>query len=247
MKYQNIVEGIFIDRPNRFVASVEIEGKQERVHVKNTGRCRELLIPGTEVYLEDFSERMGSRKLRYSLIGVNKQGMMINMDSQAPNQAAREALVCGRLFLPQMKGLTEVKGEQVFGSSRLDFYVKDENGAEGFVEVKGVTLEENGIAKFPDAPTKRGIKHIRELILAKKQGYYAYLLFIIQMKGTTVFQPNDRTHAAFGDSLREAEKAGVSLLAYDCMVTKDSMILDQPVPIELNSQNPQKKVVNQDR
>lgn len=235
MKYQNIIEGIFIDRPNRFVASVEIGGKQERVHVKNTGRCRELLIPGTEVYLEDFTERMGSRKLRYSLVGVNKQGLMINMDSQAPNQVAKEALICGRPILPQMKCLTEVKGEQTYGSSRLDFYVKDETGAEGFVEVKGVTLEENSIAKFPDAPTERGIKHIRELIHAKKQGYCAYLFFVIQMKGIIDFQPNDRTHAAFGDSLREAEKAGVVLLAYDCRVTKDSMTLDQPVPINLNS------------
>ena len=235
MKYQNIVEGIFLDRPNRFVASVEIKGKRERVHVKNTGRCRELLIPGAEVYLEDFAERMGSRKLRYSLIGVNKQGLMINMDSQAPNQAVREALVCGQLILPQMKCLTEVRGEQVYGNSRLDFYVRDEDGKEGFAEVKGVTLEENGIAKFPDAPTERGIKHIQELIHAKEQGYYTYLLFVIQMKGIAVFQPNDRTHAAFGASLREAQKAGVFLLAYDCRVTKDSMTLDQPVPINLDS------------
>lgn len=235
MKYQNIVEGIFIDRPNRFVALVEIEGKQQRVHVKNTGRCKELLIPGAEVYLEDFAERMGSRKLRYSLIGVNKQGLMINMDSQAPNQAVREALACGRLVLPQMECLAQVKGEQVYGSSRLDFYVRNEDGAEGLVEVKGVTLEEKGIAKFPDAPTERGVRHIQELIRAKKQGYHTYLLFVIQMKGMAAFQPNDRTHAAFGASLREAERAGVTLLAYDCRVTRDSMTLDQQIPINLDT------------
>lgn len=233
MKYTKIIEGIFADRPNRFVAQVLIEGKEEKVHVKNTGRCKELLVPGARVYLEDFSERMGSRKMRYSLIGVNKNGIMVNMDSQAPNQVVKEALLSGRLLLPGMEKLTLVKGEKTYGNSRLDFYVEDTKGNAGFLEVKGVTLEKNGIARFPDAPTERGIKHIGELVQAGREGYKAYILFLIQMKGIRYFEPNDKTHPAFGESLRKAEGEGVSLLAYDCKVTKDSLVLDREVDIKL--------------
>ena len=215
------------------MARVLIEGKEEKVHVKNTGRCRELLLPGTEVYLEDFAERMGKRKMRYSLVAVRKQELLINMDSQAPNQAVKEALLDGRLQLPGMKPLVSVKPEKTYGNSRLDFYVEDQAGQKGFMEVKGVTLEEKGIARFPDAPTERGIKHVEELVKAHQAGYHSYILFVIQMKGISQFEPNDRTHAAFGESLRAAQRAGVQLLAYDCCVTEDSMSLAEPVKVEL--------------
>lgn len=233
MKYLKICKGNFIERPNRFVALVKIEGKQERVHVKNTGRCRELLIPGAEVYLEDFEGRMGKRKMRYSLVAVKKGDLLINMDSQAPNQVVKEALVSGALSLPGMGKLSLVKGEKTYGSSRLDFYVEDETGHKALMEVKGVTLEENGIVSFPDAPTERGIRHIEELICAEKEGFLTYILFVIQMKGITGFRPNDRTHPQFGQALRKARREHVKILAYDCAVTEDSMILEDPVPVEL--------------
>lgn len=233
MKYIRTTEGRFIERPNRFVARVEIGGKEETVHVKNTGRCRELLIPGAKVYLEDFEGRMGSRKTRYSLIGVNKNGIMINMDSQAPNQVVKEALMKGQLLLPDMEQLVHVKGERIYGNSRLDFYVEDEKRAGGFVEVKGVTLEERGIARFPDAPTERGVRHIQELIHARSEGYGAWLIFLIQMKGVLWMEPNDETHPSFGESLRKAYRAGVQLLAYDCRITGDSIEMGNPVEIRL--------------
>lgn len=233
MNYLNIRRGKFIERPNRFVALVEIGGRQERVHVKNTGRCRELLVPGAEVYLEDFEGRMGTRKMRYSLVGVKKGELLINMDSQAPNQAAAEALISGKLRLPGMEKLTFVKREKSYGSSRLDFYLEDESGQKAFMEVKGVTLEEKGVVSFPDAPTERGIKHIEELIRAGEEGFVVYILFVIQMKGITVFRPNDRTHPQFGKALRKARENRVNVLAYDCVVTEDSMVLADPVPVEL--------------
>ncbi|MCI8648044.1 MAG: DNA/RNA nuclease SfsA [Firmicutes bacterium] len=234
MKYRNITEGIFIDRPNRFVAKVMIQGKEEKVHVKNTGRCKELLTPDAKVYLEDYIERMGTRKLRYSLIGVEKEGLLINMDSQAPNQVVREALLGRTLLLPDMDKLEAVKAETMYGKSRLDFYVEDEKGQKGFVEVKGVTLEENGVVRFPDAPTERGLRHMEELIKARREGYLTYILFVVQMKGVLYFEPNDKTHLAFGEMLRKADKSGVFVLAYDCRVTRDSMALDEPVDIKLH-------------
>lgn len=234
MKYINIIEGIFIDRPNRFVARVRIEGKEEKVHVKNTGRCKELLVPGAKVYLEDFAGRMGTRKLRCSLIGVEKEGILINMDSQAPNRAAGEALLNGTLPLPGMGKLKHIKAETMYGTSRLDFYVEDEKGQQGFLEVKGVTLEENGVVRFPDAPTERGLRHMEELMKARREGYRAYILFVVQMKGVLYFEPNDRTHPAFGETLRKAAEEGVFVLAYDCRVTRDSMTLEEPVDIKLH-------------
>lgn len=233
MKYQTICKGKFIERPNRFVAIVEIQGQKQQVHVKNTGRCKELLLPGAEVYLEDFRSRMGKRKMQYSLIGVKKGDLLINMDSQAPNQVVKEALLQGNLQLPGMESLQLVKGEQRFGESRLDFYVEDQKGQQGFIEVKGVTLEENGIAKFPDAPTQRGVRHIQELIRAQKEGLFTFILFVVQMKGICLFRPNDATHPQFGDALREAEKHHVCILARDCCVTEDSLRLDAPVPVDL--------------
>lgn len=233
MKYLKICEGIFIERPNRFVALVDVGGERQRVHVKNTGRCRELLVAGAIVYLEDFYGRMGSRKLRYSLVGVRKGNLLINMDSQAPNQVVKEALLDQRLRLPGMETLSLVKGEKTYGSSRLDFYAEDEAGQRAFLEVKGVTLEENGVVSFPDAPTERGIKHIEELIRAGEDGFRAYILFVIQMKGIDVFRPNDRTHPQFGQALRKARDKGVRILAYDCTVSEDSMELSEPVWVEL--------------
>lgn len=237
MKYEKIVKGKFIERPNRFVALVEVCGETEKVHVKNTGRCRELLVPGAIVYLEDFHGKMGMRKMRYSLIGVEKKRgeeiLLINMDSQAPNKVVREALENGRLLLPNMAELEHIKWEAKYGDSRLDFYVKDINGKEAYAEVKGVTLENNGIASFPDAPTERGIKHLYELLKAKEEGKEAYAIFVIQMKGVSVFGPNDERHKAFGDALRDVTAKGVHVIALDCKVTEDTLLIDEAVKVNL--------------
>ena len=234
MRYGKVVRTEFVSRPNRFVANVLLNGKEIQVHVKNTGRCRELLVPGAEVWLEDFTERSGKRKLLYDLIAVNKGGLLINMDSQAPNKAVREALESGALRLPEMAELTLVKPETVRGESRFDFYVEDSAGAKGYVEVKGVTLENGGIASFPDAPTERGIKHLHGLADAVRSGYKAYALFVIQMAGMSCFTPNNERHAAFGDALRYAAANGVTVLCRECAVTPDSMTLTKEVPIRLD-------------
>lgn len=234
MKYENICKGNFIARPNRFIAEVLIDGKKERAHVKNTGRCRELLIPGTDVCLEDFDGRMGTRKMRYSLIGVKKGEVLVNMDSQAPNKVCEEALLQGRLLLPGMGKLSTVKREKTFGDSRFDFYVEDENGNKGWLEVKGVTLEEDGVARFPDAPTERGVKHVYELCKAVKEGYKGFVLFVIQMTGIERFEPNDRTHKAFGDALRQAAEVGVVILACDCNVTEETLEIKDQIPVVLD-------------
>ena len=232
--------GQFISRPNRFIAEVKLNQSEEitRVHVKNTGRCRELLQPGSTVYLEDFTCRMGTRKMAYSLIGVEKmlpdgQTLMVNMDSQAPNKVTAEALASGKIILPGMGKLTEIRGEKTYGDSRFDFYVEDEDGRKGFIEVKGVTLEEDGVVRFPDAPTERGVKHLHELMKARSEGYMAYALFIVQMEGMRLFMPNDDTHPAFGDALREASAAGVDVLAYQCHVTEDTLEVTEPVAVQL--------------
>lgn len=232
MKYINIKEGKFIDRPNRFIATVEVDGSVEKAHVKNTGRCRELLVPGAQIYLEDFDCRMGKRKMRYSLVKVMKGDQLVNMDSQAPNIVVREALLSGHIQLPDMCTLTLVKGEHKFGNSRLDFYVEDSAGQKGLIEVKGVTLEVDGIAKFPDAPTERGVKHIEELVSAAGE-YKVYIILVIQMKSISAMMPNDETHKAFGDALRTAAAKGVHVLAYDCIVTEYGLDIDSPVPVIL--------------
>ncbi|MCQ2551186.1 MAG: DNA/RNA nuclease SfsA [Clostridia bacterium] len=221
MKYLKVVKGNFISRPNRFVANVLIDGKEERVHVKNTGRCKELLTEGATVYLEDFDGRMGTRKMRYDLIAVEKGELLINMDSQAPNKVAYE------FFKDKVDFL---KAEVTYLDSRLDLYF-EKDGRKGFIEVKGVTLEEDGIARFPDAPTERGVKHIKHLIKAKEEGYDAKILFVVQMKGVKEFTPNDETHRAFGDALRLARKKGVEVLCYDCQVTPDSLQIVQKVAL----------------
>ena len=237
MRYEKIIKAEFIERPNRFVAVCRVENEAVRVHVKNTGRCRELLVPGAAVYLEDFEGRMGSRKMRYSLIGVEKEidsgTLMINMDSQAPNKAACEALKDGIIKLRGMEEPLTVRAEKTFGDSRFDFYAEDEDGNKAFIEVKGVTLEDKGIASFPDAPTQRGVKHIKELIRAAESGYNTYIVFIIQMEEMKEFRPNDQTHREFGDALREASKHGVEILAYECEVGSDFMTVKKSVPVNI--------------
>jgi sugar fermentation stimulation protein A len=227
MKYRHIEKAVFMSRPNRFIAEVFINGKKERVHVKNTGRCRELLREGAAVYLEQSSNP--DRKTRYDLVAVEKirEGLpplLVNMDSQIPNSAAEEWLKSGKLFSEQ----AVIRRECTYGASRFDFRVEDK-GKISFLEVKGVTLEKNGIASFPDAPTERGVKHIYELIRAKNEGYGAYLLFVIQMKEIKELRPNDEMHREFGDALRAAQKAGVNILAYDCIVAPDSIVIDKPI------------------
>ena len=227
MKYQEVVKGKFIDRPNRFIANVEIDGETHTVHVKNTGRCKELLLPGATVYLS--VAQNPERRTKYDLIAVEKatQGgtFLVNMDSQIVNDVAAEYL---RSRFPQ----GTVKREVTFENSRFDFYV-EEGDMRAFIEAKGVTLENGGVVAFPDAPTERGVKHLKELIYAKSQGYDALVLFIIQMKDVKYFTPNDQTHKAFGDTLREAKEKGVDILALCCQVTPDTIITDKEVEVRL--------------
>ena len=226
MKYENTKRAVFLDRPNRFIAHVDLNGQTETVHVKNTGRCKELLIPGTEVILEESVNP--ARKTKYDLICVNKSGRWINMDSQVPNKAAAEWIRAGRLFPEEVT----LKTEKVYGNSRFDIYVESPC-RKAFIEVKGVTLEENDIARFPDAPTQRGVKHVEELIRCQEDGYEAYLLFVIQMKGIREFEPNWSTHPQFGEVLQKAQNAGVHLLAYECLIREDYIEIQDPVPIRL--------------
>lgn len=226
MHYDKIVKGKFIERPNRFIAYVDIDGKIEKCHVKNTGRCKELLIPGVTVYLEEPSNP--NRKTKYSLVGVMKGNIMINMDSQAPNKVVKEWLESK----VSEKNITLIKPEKVYGESRIDFYFETDS-SKAYMEVKGVTLIEDGIARFPDAPTERGIKHIEHLIELKQLGYETYIMFVIQCKGVKWFEPNDVTHKAFGDALRKAVKTGVKVLAYDCVVAEDSLMIDSFVEVRV--------------
>lgn len=284
MKYTRITQGRFLERPNRFIALVERNGKTETCHVKNTGRCRELLAPGAEVWLEQSSNP--NRKTAYDLVAVFKPmhppseamgnldiwqgncGRIINMDSQAPNKVVQEWLeqnlvpcqnTCSddgsRVVTLPDKGMgweaeesvqaqngkhpfpeiTLIKPEYKYGTSRIDFYIEAgrHRPRKILLEVKGVTLEENGIAKFPDAPTERGIKHMLELEKAVKEGYGAFILFLIQMKGIRHFEPNSRTHPQFGEALRRVQNSGVNILAYDCTVTPEEITLDMPVEVRL--------------
>lgn len=228
MRYENIEEGHFIERPNRFIAYVNIAGRREKVHVKNTGRCRELLIPGASVYLEKSDNP--ARSTAYDLIAVEKEGRIINMDSQAPNRVVLEWLQAGQLF----PGPVSVRPETTYGSSRLDFYIETA-GEKIFMEVKGVTLEDEGEARFPDAPSERAVKHLEELIRARQEGYGAYVLFVIQMKGVKYLIPNAATHPEFAEALLRAAQAGVKILAYDCHVTPDSLTIADAVLVKFNS------------
>lgn len=228
MKYGTVVPGRFIARPNRFIAHVELDGQTQVCHVKNTGRCRELLVPGARVYLEDFGPDT-KRKTRYDLIAVEKGSLLINMDSQAPNKAVEEFLRAGGLW----ESPTLVRPETKWGNSRFDFYL-EQGERKAFLEVKGVTLEQEGLALFPDAPTQRGVKHLEELTAAAASGFEAYVLFLIQMKGVHTFRPNWELHPQFGQALVQAAQAGVHVLAYDCRVTPSTMVLDAPVPVNLS-------------
>ena len=225
MRYGKMVEGKFLARPNRFIAHIEIDGKVEVCHVKNTGRCRELLPPGAKVWCQDAASP--GRKTRYDLITVQKGHRLINMDSQAPNAAAREWLLAGGLGT-----IENLKPESRHGASRFDFsFVKD--GRLCFLEVKGVTLETDGVCAFPDAPTARGARHLRELAKLAEEGFGAYVLFVIQMEGVRYLHPNDLTDKPFGEALRAARKAGVEILAYDCEISVDSMKIHEKVEVKL--------------
>lgn len=228
MKYNQIHKGIFIARPNRFIAVVAMDGKEETVHVKNTGRCMELLQEGTEVFLEEAQNP--KRKTRFDLIAVRKGGRIVNMDSSAPNKAVQEWLEKGGLF----QDIRCIKPETVFGKSRFDFYIETDKD-KIFMEVKGVNLEQENVVSFPDAPSERALKHVGELITAKKQGYQAYILFVIQMRNVDYFIPNAENQPAFAKALREAEQEGVKILAYDCEVGEDAISLCSPVEVRLQN------------
>lgn len=228
MNYGNMVKGLFLERPNRFLAVVEIGGRREICHVKNTGRLKELLLPGeTVVYLEDHGIRK-ERKTRYSLTAVIKDKKIVNIDSQAPNKVVGEWIRKGGL----LTGLTFLKAEQRYESSRFDFYALA-GGKRVFIEVKGVTLEENGTALFPDAPTIRGVKHIRELCRAVEEGFEAYILFIIQMSGVSAFEPNERAQAEFKAALCLARDAGVHVMARECRVWEGGLEMGGEVKVHM--------------
>ncbi|MBO5743006.1 MAG: DNA/RNA nuclease SfsA [Clostridia bacterium] len=224
MKYENIKNGIFVSRPNRFIANVIINGKEEVCHVKNTGRCKELLIPGCEVILEESKNPL--RKTKYDLIAVYKDKRLINIDSLAPNK------VFGEWADKYFKNVSLIKSEVKFGNSRFDFYI-EADGKRIFAEVKGVTLEKDGVVLFPDAPTQRGLKHINELCEAVKQGYGAYIFFIVQMDNVKYFTPNKETHKAFADALKKAKKKGVKIKCFNCIVNEDELFIKNEVKVKL--------------
>lgn len=230
MHYKKIVKGTFIDRPNRFIAHVEINGLIETVHVKNTGRCKELLIPGCTVVMEDFRKRLGfeSRKTQFDLIAVykktDKDEILINMDSQLPNKVVLEWLE----QLPPQEAYDFIKPEYTYGNSRVDFYMEKKTPVrikKYLMEVKGCTLEQNGIGYFPDAPTERGVKHLHELAAACKQGYKCFLAFVIQIPGVTQVLPNKKTHPEFAHALEMAKAAGVEILYLQCNVKEDEVVI----------------------
>ena len=240
MKYENIQKGTFIARPNRFIAYAEIDGNKETVHVKNTGRCAELLVPGATVYLQKASDP--NRKTKWDLIAVDKvtadvsgnhgeeKVKLVNMDSQVPNKAVKEWLEEGNLI----DGITRIRPEYTYGNSRIDLYV-EAGEKKILIEVKGVTLEENGRVRFPDAPSERAVKHVAELVKAVNEGYEAYVFFVIQMRGVRYFTPNMDTHPAFGEALRLASREGVHVVAYDCEVSQQEIHIAQEVPVVLEN------------
>lgn len=242
MTYRDIHRAVFLSRPNRFIAQVELDGREETVHVKNTGRCRELLLPGCTVYLEGSANP--ARRTKFDLVAVEKARpglppLLINLDAQAPNRVFGEWMAAGKgaeLGLPRPALL---RPETTWGNSRFDFYWEESEGPpertprRGFVEVKGCTLEEDGWTYFPDAPTERGVKHLEELLKARQEGYEAAVCIVIQMAAVDGFSPNDRTHPAFGEALRRAAAGGVEVLAYACDVTPEEVRMTEPVPVKL--------------
>ena len=228
MNYERIRKALFLERPNRFIAYADVDGRRETVHVKNTGRCAELLIPGAVIYIQESANP--ARKTKWDLIAVEKGDRLINMDSQVPNLIVREWIEKGNLF----RDITLIRPETTFGNSRFDLYVEaDEKKV--FIEVKGVTLEENGVCRFPDAPSDRAVKHLEELIRARKEGYETYVFFVIQMQGVKYFTPNTDTHPAFAEALRKAKEAGVNILAYDCQAEPERITVREPVDVVLLS------------
>ena len=224
MTYDNISEAVFLDRPNRFIAHILLDGQTQVCHVKNTGRCRELLVPGAEIFVQRSANP--ARKTAYDLISVWKGGRLINMDAAAPNKVFGQWLSSGGPgFVPEL-----IKPECVHGDSRFDFYF-EHGGRKAFAEVKGVTLEENGIVRFPDAPTERGVKHLHGLMRCVQEGFEAWAVFIIQMKGVKYFEPNRATHPEFAEALCQAANGGVKLIALDCDVTKNSLTAGEYVEI----------------
>jgi len=227
LRYKGIVPGIFIDRPNRFIANIWVNGERESVHVRNTGRCKEILIPGTGVLLEKVSNN-SKRKTRFSLISAYKGSQLINIDSQIPNALVFSALDNNDLNI--IEEIKYLKQEVTYQHSRFDLFYRN-NHKKGFIEVKGVTLEKDRVALFPDAPTIRGNRHILELIDASKKGYENYIIFVIQMKGVGCFKPNDKMDPDFSEALRAADKNGVHIRAYDCLVTNNTIKIDQPIRV----------------
>lgn len=226
MVYDNIKKGKFVSRPNRFIAHIEVNGKVEVCHVKNTGRCKELLIPNADVFVQEHDNP--NRKTKYSLISVIKNNQIINMDSQVPNKIVQEWIMAGNLF----EDITLIKPERKYNNSRFDFYIETKN-RKIFIEVKGVTLENEGVAKFPDAPTDRGVKHINELCDCIKDGYDAYIIFVIQMKGISHFQPNTEMHKEFTETLKKAKKRGVNIIAVDCNVEENGINIRDFVEVQI--------------
>lgn len=230
MKYKDMVEGIFLERPNRFIAEVIVDGKQHTVHVKNTGRCREILIKGTRVYLQESDNP--KRKTRFSLISAYKGDMLINIDSQVPNKVVYDAFK--NKLIDGYEDIVILKREKTFGNSRFDLYYEREDGTRGFVEVKGVTLEKDGISMFPDAPTERGRKHLLELVQARNKGYECAVFFLIQINDIEKFTPNREMDPKFADALKIVEEAGVDILVYNSKVTGDAITIDKKGEYSLN-------------
>lgn len=226
MIYENILPAVFVDRPNRFIAHVELNGRLEVCHVKNTGRCRELLIPGCRVYVQH--QPSPTRKTAYDLIAVEKGERLLNMDANAPNRVFNEYVRAGRF----LRGWSVIRPETTHGDSRFDFYLESP-GHRLFAEVKGVTLEDDGVMRFPDAPTERGVKHLEGLARCVQEGYEAWAVFVIQTENVRWMEPNRRTHPAFADAMRQAAQAGVHLLALDCHTEPDRLEIRRPVEIRL--------------
>ena len=231
MKYNKMIKAKFIERPNRFVAYCDINGEVEKIHVKNTGKCKELLVPGYEVYLEESNNP--ARSTKYSLIAVKKGDRLINMDSQVTNKIVYESLEDKSLILPGFdEDITLIKPEKTYGNSRFDVYIEGKT-KKAFIEVKGCTLEIDGVVKFPDAKTERGVKHVKELIKAREEAHLAYIILVIQMEDVLYFTPNVDMHKEFGDVLKEADEKGVKVLAYDSKVEIDNIVLNNPVKVIL--------------
>ena len=226
MTYKNIKLGKFVSRPNRFIANIEIDGNIEVCHVKNTGRCKELLVPGVTVYVQEFDSPL--RKTKYDLISVCKGDRLVNMDSQAPNKVFKE------WAKNHFKNASLIKTEVKYKNSRFDFYI-EENDEKIFVEVKGVTLEDNNVVLFPDAPTERGVKHINELCDSVKNGYKAYIFFVVQMSGVKYFTPNAKTHPEFAEALKTARQKGVNICCVDCIVTSDELKINNYVKVDVDN------------